>query len=88
MQEHISYALSRQMMPNLGIAAARVLKQGTTERRLVNAEALGNTRKIPDRLDGNLGDGKITMLVQADLSIGHTEGDSESAAGRRCARAR
>jgi hypothetical protein len=45
---------------------------------LTNIEALSNTRQVPDRFDGNFGDGNFTSLVDTNLAIGDKSAFSDT----------
>ena len=55
----------------LGVHSAGVLEKGPPQRALVDAETLGNSRQIPHRLDGKLGDGQLARRVEAYLAVWH-----------------
>ena len=53
----------------LGVASTGVLEQGAPQYALIHAKSFSDTREIPHRLDGKLGDVQLTGGVEADLSV-------------------
>ena len=47
-----------------------MLKERPPQGALIDAKSLGNARKIPDGLNGELGHSQLSHVVQANLAIG------------------
>lgn len=54
----------------LGIRAARVFKESSSQRALLDSKPFGHPGQVPDGLDGEFGHAELTTLVDADLAVG------------------